>query len=205
MRRNCSMGLALTAVLLASCAKSSADDKVATTSETAQAAKSAGYRGDRNPLARPGPQGEPRRKLGDVRSAPAAAAPAGDVRAAGMVAPLSRRWPRQVHQRRRKCVQNRPRGAGLDLLDRRRHRLLFIGSRLAQPQCPAAAGGGADRGDDQLFPLRLCARRALRSSRSAPMSRCFRARGRTGASSSASASRAMRSRARPDRAPTSSS
>ena len=40
MRRNCSMGLALTAVLLASCAKSSADDKVATTSETAQAAKS---------------------------------------------------------------------------------------------------------------------------------------------------------------------
>ena len=62
----------------------------------------------------------------------------------------------------RESVQDRLRGAGLDLLDRRRHRLLFVRPRLAQPQRPAAAGRGADRGDDQLFPLRLCraARRA---------------------------------------------
>ena len=57
--------------------------------------------------------------------------------------------------RRRPCGRRR---AGLDLLDRRRHRLLR--------QCPAhaerraqmpPAGRGADRGDAQLFPLRLSA------------------------------------------------
>ena len=45
------------------------------------------------------------------------------------------------------------RGAGLDLLDRCRHRVLFLRPRLAQPERAAAAGGGADRGDGQLFPL----------------------------------------------------
>jgi DNA-directed RNA polymerase specialized sigma24 family protein len=61
--------------------------------------------------------------------------------------------PRQIHHHRAESVQGRPRRTGLDLLDRCRHRLLFVRPRLAQPECPAPAGGGADRGDGQLFPL----------------------------------------------------
>ena len=63
--------------------------------------------------------------------------------------------PRPVRGRRREPVQDRARGAGLHVLDRRRHRLLFVRARLAQPQRPAAAGGGAHRGARQLLPLRL--------------------------------------------------
>ena len=63
------------------------------------------------------------------------------------------------------------RSAGLDLLDRRRHRVLFVGARVAEPECAAAAGRGAHRGDGQLLPLRLRAADGRPSSRSAPTSR----------------------------------
>ena len=56
-------------------------------------------------------------------------------------------------------LQDRARNAGLDLLHRRRHGLLLVRARVAQSQRAAAAGRGADRGADQLFPLRLSRRR----------------------------------------------
>ena len=45
--------------------------------------------------------------------------------------------------------------SGLDLLDRRRHGLLFLRAPLAEGRFPAAARHGARRGDGQLLPLRL--------------------------------------------------
>ena len=53
------------------------------------------------------------------------------------------------------AIPHRAGGTGLDLLHRCRHRLIFVRPRLAQPQRPAAASGGADRGARQLFPLRV--------------------------------------------------
>ena len=45
------------------------------------------------------------------------------------------------------------RRSGLDLLDRRRHRLLFLRAALAEGRLPAAGRHGPRRGDDQLLPL----------------------------------------------------
>ena len=61
--------------------------------------------------------------------------------------PITGRRPRQVHQLRRERVQGRPRGAGLDLLDRRRHRLLFAGSapRSTRTSCRSRPRSGPRR------------------------------------------------------------
>ncbi len=69
---------------------------------------------------------------------------------------LSGRRPRQIYRDRPEQLQGRTAGTRIDLLDRRRHRVLFLRARFARPERPAAAGGGADRRNGQLFPLRLC-------------------------------------------------
>ena len=55
--------------------------------------------------------------------------------------------------------QERGERAGLDLLDRCRHRLLCLRAQGSQCGAAAAEGGRARRGDDQLLPLRLSAAR----------------------------------------------
>ncbi len=75
-----------------------------------------------------------------------------------IVRPLRSRWKR----RRPKVFRpswtmpscNEP-GEAVDVLDRRRHRLLRQRPPLPRPEHAAAQGRGADRGDDQLLPLRL--------------------------------------------------
>ena len=63
---------------------------------------------------------------------------------------------------RRSPPSARRRCAGLDLRRRCRHRQLFQRPPHAQRRPDAAPGGGADRGDAELFPLRLSrARRPL--------------------------------------------
>ena len=79
------------------------------------------------------------------------------------------------------------RGAGLDLLDRRRHRLLRVRPPRPHPRPSAAERRGADRGDDQLLRLRLPGPRRTARSRSGPPSRSSRRRGTPGPSSCISA------------------
>ena len=58
---------------------------------------------------------------------------------------------------RRQSGAPRRRAAGLDVLDRRRHRRVRQRAPLPQRRPAAAAGRGARRGDDQLLRLSLCA------------------------------------------------
>ena len=68
-------------------------------------------------------------------------------------------------------VPPRRTGSALDVLDRRRHRLVRERPPLSERRLAAAGGRGAHRGDDQLLPLRLsAAARAARRSRSRPSS-----------------------------------
>ena len=68
-------------------------------------------------------------------------------------------------------------GAGLDLLDRRRHRVLRLRAPLPERRHAAADGCGARRGDDQLFPLRLSAPESARRAVPADRHRDARRRG----------------------------
>ena len=90
-------------------------------------------------------------------------------RQSGMLLPP----PQQVEQGRDRFdatppnpVKSVAQRAGLHLLHRCGHGLLLV--RAARAECRAAAAEGrrARRGDDQLFPLRLCAARRARASRS---------------------------------------
>ena len=99
---------------------------------------------------------------------------------------LSRRHPQPDQAGRR-----RP---GLDLLDRRRHRLLCQCPPLPQRRPPAAARRGAGRGAGQLFRLRLRAADRSATRRSRSTRRSPRRRGRRARRSSISASRATTSR-----------
>ncbi len=203
MRRYRSIGLGLAVLFLISCTKSGVDDGTASTSDNAAPAKA-----KTTEVVVTGSLGL-RTQVAETDSMVAMALPPPPPPAPGMQSA----WSPPYHdvgrdkftQRRREPVQDRAGSAGLDLLDRRRHRLLFLGPRFAQPERAAAAGRGPDRGDGQLLPLRLRAADERASSRSAPTSRCCRARGRRAASSCGSGSRAIRSIARRGRTPTSSS
>ncbi len=108
---------------------------------------------------------------------------------------------RPLRRRTGECIQDRTRGAGLDLLDRCGHGIVFVRARLTQSQRPPATCGSPHRGVRQLFPIRVCGTRDGRPSRSGPRSRCFRAPGPKDARSSRSGSRAMPCRPPPARAP----
>ena len=75
---------------------------------------------------------------------------------------LSRPGPRPVRDDRDQSAEGDGGGAGLHLLDRRRHRLLFLHARLAVQRRAAAGRCGAGRGADQLFSLRLSGARDAR-------------------------------------------
>ena len=85
-------------------------------------------------------------------------------RARGLVAADSDVYPVDAYREqgrdrfasaRSKPRQGGGRGAGVDVLDRRRHRLLRFRPRLAERRGAAAEGRGAGRGARQLLPLRL--------------------------------------------------
>ena len=110
------------------------------------------------------------------RGLPAPPARAGVANAGCTPAALSPRSTAAIQHRglrphRRQSVPRRHGGSALDVLDRRRHRVVRQRAALPARRAAAAAGRGAHRGAGQLLPLRLPgAAQAARRSRSRPRS-----------------------------------